>query len=291
MWQSIEGRCQGDAALVSVVCHPALHSLGSTGRDKTACWSIMNMSGWWIHCNNIIIGSTHDTLYLSLSFSMVMHCVESCYFFFLLVLSDADNSGGEKSRSKIMLSDSLVWVNYRCQETRACAVCVCVCVCVCVRDTQSQRQKERERERGWEAGKGWKEMEARLLWKHLSPGVKSLLGYLGNSWNIQIYLYSPCSDCLLQQRVENWKLLFAAPNGLSIWKMTFRISCFSPLLSTLPWLPLPRPLPHHSPCGCSSLLGTLRCNLLADCCFSVEGKQNEKTPHPLGENIGKWCDW
>ena len=227
------------------------------------------------------------------------HCISICHFpwscivwnhaifFFLLVLSDADNSGGEKSRSNIMLSDSLVWVNYRCQETRACAGCVCVCVW----DTQRQRQKEGERERGWEAGKGWKEMEARLLWKHLSPGVKSLWGYLGNSWNIQIYLYSPCSDCLLQQRVENWKLLFAAPNWLSIWKMTFRISCFSPLLSTLPWLPLPHPLPHHSPCGCSSLLGTLRCNLLEDCCLSVEGKQNEKTPHPLGGNIGKWCDW
>ena len=127
--------------------------------------------------------------------------------------------------------------------------------------------------------------------RNSSPGVKSLLGYLGNSCNIQIYLYSLCRDCLLQQRVANGKLLFAALNGLSIWKMIFSISCFSPLLSTLPWLPLPHPLPHHLPCDCSSLLGTLRYNSLADCCFSVESKQNEKTTHPLGGNISKWCDW
>ena len=96
------------------------------------------------------------------------HCISICHFpwscivwnhaifFFLLVLSDADNSGGEKSRSKIMLSDSLVWVNYRCQETRACAGCVCVCVCVCVRYTETETKRGRKRERmgSWERVKG-----------------------------------------------------------------------------------------------------------------------------------------
>ena len=152
------GGVRAAAALVGVVCHPALHSLGSTGRDKTACCSIMNVSGWWIHYNNITIGSTRNTLYLNLSFSMVMHCVQSScfvFFFFLLVLSDADNSGGEKSRSKIIILDSLVWVNCRCQETRGCAGGVCV------RDTQRQRQKERQRKReDVKLGKGerrWKQ--------------------------------------------------------------------------------------------------------------------------------------
>lgn len=45
MWQSIAGGgVRADAALVGVMCHPALHGLGSMGRDKTA-WSIMNVSG------------------------------------------------------------------------------------------------------------------------------------------------------------------------------------------------------------------------------------------------------
>lgn len=75
----------GDAALLSVMCHPELHSLGSNPVAwdiiRQQCQSIMNVSGWWIYYNNITIGSTRNALYLNLSFSMAMHCVESSYFF------------------------------------------------------------------------------------------------------------------------------------------------------------------------------------------------------------------
>ena len=198
------GGVRADAALVGVVCHPALHSLGSTGRDKTACWSIMNVSGWWIHYNNITIGSARNTLYLNLPFSMVMHCVESSYFFFLLVLSDADKSGGEKSRSKIMILDSLVWVNCHCHETRGCVGCVW--------DTQRQRQKERQRkrERMWnrarvkgdgskiimKAFKSWGKVFVRLfrkLMQHTNLPVLPLQGLLapteGSKW--EAFICSP----------------------------------------------------------------------------------------------------
>lgn len=183
-----------------------------------------------------------------------------------------------RSRSKIMILDSLVWVNLSLPGDKG------LCGGVCVWDTHRDREtKETERE-DVKLGKGERRCKQRLLWKRSSPGVKSLLGYLGNSCNIQIYLYSLCRDCLLPE-VANGSFLFAAPDRLSIWKMIFSILMPFSLLNP-PWLPLPHPLPYHSPCDCLSLLGTLRYNSLADCCFSVEGKQKMKrTTHPLGENF------
>lgn len=207
----------------------------------------MNVSGWWIHYNNITIGSARNTLYLNLSFSMVMHCVESSYFF-LLVLSDADKSGGEKSRSKIMILIALFELTVIARRQGA------VAGCVCVRHTETETKRETERERMW----NWARVKgdgSKIIMKAFKSWGKVSVRLFRNSCNIQIYLYSLCRDCLLQQRVANGKLLFAAPNGLSIWKWSLAshafLLCFQPCHDS----PFPTPLPHHSPCDCLSLSG------------------------------------